>query len=47
MHTSSQAGLASFAHLAVIIPTVTALVHPTALVADAITSVPLTMGLAA
>lgn len=44
MHASSQAGLASFAPIATVVPTIKALVHPLALAPDAITSVPRTIG---
>lgn len=47
MNTSSQAGLASFVGLAVHIPTITPLVFPTILSDDAITTVPVTVELAA
>ena len=47
MNTSSQAGLASFAALAVARPIIMPLVAVSVLAADAVTSVPLTVELAA
>jgi len=47
MTFSSQAGLASFAALAVSVPTIEPLVVPSILADDAITSVPLPVALAA
>ena len=47
MTFSSHAGLASFAALAVPVPTVVPLVFPSILTDDAITTVPLAVALAA